>query len=176
MAAMVPGVPRARHSPRAKQYLYPSEFLQFVSCDRVTLRWRQAAAIAIYTCTRDAELRLLRWSDVERGIVEITRAFNRRNPSEVKATKGPLQGHSLAPVHRDESQSVEPILRRRGAPRCKAIAIPLHDRALSARSNSNDTRQKRVPHSALIGHGYRKLDSLSASSSDEKNVLLRAAP
>jgi integrase len=44
-------------------------------------------ALAIYTYTRDAELRVLRWSDIDHGIVDITRAFNRRNPREVKGTK-----------------------------------------------------------------------------------------
>jgi hypothetical protein len=37
--------------------------------------------------TRDAELRVLRWEDIERGIVHITRAFNRRKPAEVKGTE-----------------------------------------------------------------------------------------
>jgi integrase len=79
--------PPERGARKTKQYLYPSEFLQFVSCEDVTLRWRRAVALAIYTYTRDAELCVLRWSDVEHGIVEITRAFNRRKPSEVKGTK-----------------------------------------------------------------------------------------
>jgi integrase len=72
---------------KAKQYLYPSEFLQFVSCEAVPLNWRRAVAIAIYTYTRDAELRVLRWSDIDHGIIDITRAFNRCKPEEVKGTK-----------------------------------------------------------------------------------------
>jgi integrase len=79
--------PPERGARRAKQYLYPSEFLQFVSCEKVTLRWRRAAALAIYTYTRDAEVRVLRESDIDHGIIDITRAFNRRKPKEVKGTK-----------------------------------------------------------------------------------------
>jgi integrase len=79
--------PTDRGARKAKQYLYPSEFLQFVACERVPLRWRRAVALAIYTYTRDAELRVLRWPDIDHGIVDITRAFNRRKPGEVKGTK-----------------------------------------------------------------------------------------
>ena len=79
--------PPERGARKAKQYLYPSEFLAFVGCESVPLRWRRAVAIAVYTYTRDAELRVLRWSDVDHGVIDITRAFNRRNPGEVKGTK-----------------------------------------------------------------------------------------
>ncbi len=51
------------------------------------MRWRRAVALAICTYTRDAELRVLRESDIDHGIVDITRAFNRRKPGEVKGTK-----------------------------------------------------------------------------------------
>ncbi len=79
--------PPERGARKAKQYLYPSEFLQFVSCEDVPLRWRRAVALAIYTYTRDAELRVLRRTDVDHGIIDITRAYNRRKPGEVKGTK-----------------------------------------------------------------------------------------
>jgi hypothetical protein len=57
--------PPERGKKRQKQYLYPSEFLQFVSCEKVPLRWRRAVAIAVFTYTRDAELRVLRWQDIK---------------------------------------------------------------------------------------------------------------
>ncbi len=83
--------PPERGARKAKQYLYPSEFLQFVSCEDVPLRWRRAVAIAVYTFARDAELRVLRWDagdvDLEHGVLSITRAYNRRKPSETKGTK-----------------------------------------------------------------------------------------
>lgn len=82
--------PPDRGGDRAKQYLYPSEFLRFVSCDAVPLRWRRAVALAVYTYTRDAELRVLEYGtdvDIEHGIVHITRAYNRRKPGQIKGTK-----------------------------------------------------------------------------------------
>ncbi len=82
--------PPERGGTKAKQYLYPSEFLQLVSCEKVPLRWRRAAAIAVYTYTRDAELRVLEWGtdfDLEHGVLHVTRAYNRRKPAETKGTK-----------------------------------------------------------------------------------------
>lgn len=82
--------PPERGGTKAKQYLYPSEFLQLVSCEKVPLRWRRAVAIAVYTYTRDAELRVLEWAtdfDLGHGVLHITRAFNRRKPGETKGTK-----------------------------------------------------------------------------------------
>ena len=71
-----------RGADKAKQFLFPSEFLKFVECERVPLRWRRAVALAIYTATRDAELRCLRWDggdvDMAHGVLSITRTFNRR--------------------------------------------------------------------------------------------------
>jgi integrase len=92
--------PPERGNRKAKQYLYPSEFLAFVSCDRVPLRWRRAVALAIYTYTRDAELRELRWAgdvDLAHGVLSITRALERRTGA-VKTTKsGETRRFSLEP-------------------------------------------------------------------------------
>ena len=82
--------PPDRGAHKAKQYLYPSEFLQLVTCDAVPRRWRRAVALAIYTYTRDAELRVLEFEndvDLEHGVLAITRAYNRRKPGETKGTK-----------------------------------------------------------------------------------------
>jgi integrase len=83
--------PPERGAHLAKQYLYPSEFLQFVTFEKVPLRWRRAVALAIYTYVRDGELRVLRWDagdvDLEHGVLSITRAYNRRKPNETKGTK-----------------------------------------------------------------------------------------
>jgi integrase len=51
------------------------------------MRWRRAVTLAIYTYTRDAELRVLRWDDIAHGVVDIARAYNRRQPGEEKGTK-----------------------------------------------------------------------------------------
>lgn len=83
--------PPERGARKAKQYLYPSEFLQFVRCEDVPIRWRRAVALAVYTYARDAELRVLRWDegdvDLAHGVLSVTRAFNRRKPGEIKGTK-----------------------------------------------------------------------------------------
>jgi hypothetical protein len=48
--------PPERGDRKAKQFLYPSEFLKFVSCEDVPIRRRRAVAIAVYTFVRDGEL------------------------------------------------------------------------------------------------------------------------
>ena len=43
---------------KARQFLYPDEFLKFVSCPAVPLRWGAVAvSLAIDTAARDGELR-----------------------------------------------------------------------------------------------------------------------
>ena len=79
-----------RGGDKAKQYLYPSEFLRFVSRENVPLRWRRAVAVAVYTFLRDGELRAMRWQDgdvdLEHGVLSVTRAWNRRTKG-IKETK-----------------------------------------------------------------------------------------
>ncbi len=82
----VEGPNRGAH--RAHPYLYPSEVLTFVSCDDVPLMWRRAVALGIYTYARAAELRALRWADVdlEHGTIHVHRARDRVT-GEDKPTK-----------------------------------------------------------------------------------------
>lgn len=77
-----------RGEEKAKQFLYPSEFLQLVACADVPLRWRRAIVLAVYLYPRAGELRVLRWQDVdlEHGMVHVHQAFERRSRS-VKGTK-----------------------------------------------------------------------------------------
>ncbi len=93
-AAAVRGPDRGAH--KAKTYLYPSEFLQVVTCEHVPLAWRRRIALAVYLFPRAAELEALEWSDVdvERGIVHIHRAIDRKErptadeeAAKTKATK-----------------------------------------------------------------------------------------
>lgn len=78
-----------RGAKKAKQYLYPSEFLTLVSSPAVPLRLRRAVAIAVYTFVRDGELRALRWDggdiDIEHGTLSVTRALARSG--DTKSTK-----------------------------------------------------------------------------------------
>jgi integrase len=79
-----------RGTPKGKQFLYPSEFLKFVECSAVPLRWRIAVTLAIYLFPRDGELRVLRWEDgafdLDHGTVHIHEAWNRRT-KKTKETK-----------------------------------------------------------------------------------------
>lgn len=77
-----------RGDARAKQFLYPSEFLRFATCEEIPLRWRRAVTLAIYLFPRAGELRVLQWSDVdlEHGTVHVHHAFERRSRT-VKGTK-----------------------------------------------------------------------------------------
>jgi integrase len=88
--------PTDRGAHKAKQYLYPSEFLTFVSCATVPLRWREVVALAVYTFLRDGELRVLRWEggdvDLDHGVLSITKAWD-RGGKKVKTTK---TGHTDA--------------------------------------------------------------------------------
>ena len=69
-----------RGAARAKQFLYPSELLRFVSSDVVPLTWRRVVVLAVYLYPRDGELRALRWDDVdlEHGTVHIHKSWDRR--------------------------------------------------------------------------------------------------
>ncbi len=78
-----------RGASKAKQFLYPSEALALMLCAAVPLLWRRLLAVAIYTYTREAELRALDWSDIdfEHGVIHIHTARNRRT-GDITATKG----------------------------------------------------------------------------------------
>lgn len=71
-----------------KQFLYPSEFLQFVTCEKVPLRWRRVVAVAVYLYPRDGELRVLACHDVdtEHSTVHVTKSLDKRT-RDVKSTK-----------------------------------------------------------------------------------------
>ena len=77
-------------SHKAKTYLWPSEFLALITCERVPLRWRRLFALATYTYARAGELAALEWSDVdlEHGTIHIHRSLDsRRGSASTKATK-----------------------------------------------------------------------------------------
>ena len=73
---------------RAKQFLFPSEFLRFVECEDVPLRWRRLVALAVYLFPRDGELRALRWEDfdLEHETVHIHQSWDRRT-GKIGSTK-----------------------------------------------------------------------------------------
>jgi integrase len=93
--------PPERGTRKAKQYLYPSEFLTFVTCERIPLRWRRAVALAVYTYARDGELRALRWDggdvDVKHGVLSITRAYNQGTRRAEQTKTGATRRFSVEP-------------------------------------------------------------------------------
>ena len=92
---------------KAKQYLWPSEFLQLVSCERVPLRWRRAVVLAIYTYARAGELAALEWGDVdlEHGTIHIHRSLDSKRGQGLKSTKSAVARR--APIE----PALSPLLR-----------------------------------------------------------------
>lgn len=72
--------PPDRGEHKQKQWLYPSEFLTLVVCEKVPLRWRQLYALLTYTYLRANELTVLEWSDVDldAGTIHVTKAWDER--------------------------------------------------------------------------------------------------
>lgn len=60
---------------KAKVYLWPSEFVKLVTCERVPVRWRRLFALAVYTYMRVGEIAALEWTDfdLEQGRIHIHR-------------------------------------------------------------------------------------------------------
>lgn len=66
-----------RGSDKAKTYLYPSEFLALVECERVPLRWARLFSLATYLHLRIGEIAALRWEDIdlEHGTVNVHKSI-----------------------------------------------------------------------------------------------------
>jgi integrase len=91
-----------RGAERGKQFLYPSEFLALMGCERVPLRWRVLIAVQIYLYCRAGELEALHVEDVDLAhrSVHIHRAVD-RDHDDIKETKTnsprriPIEPHLL---------------------------------------------------------------------------------
>jgi len=121
--------PPDRGARKAKQFLYPDEFLKFVSCPAVPLRWRRAVSLAIYTAARDGELRDFRWDagdiDLGHAVLNITKAYNERT-RKVESTKtAETRRFTIEP-------NLTPLLRvmHRDA-RGKGLVLTWHDRHMT---------------------------------------------
>jgi len=100
ISRLVPGPDRGAKTE--KQFLYPSEFLAFVSSERPPLKWRLAVALAVNLYARLSELRALRWADVdlEHWTVHVHQSLD-RNTGKAKGTKtGNARRFSIEPVVR----------------------------------------------------------------------------
>jgi integrase len=95
-----------RGDDKAKQFLYPSEFLRLISCADIGLRWRRAIALAIYLFPRAGELSALRWDaiDLEHGTIHIHEALDRRSHKVSSTKSGRSRRFAIEP-------SIMPLLR-----------------------------------------------------------------
>jgi integrase len=75
---------------KSLQFLYPSEFSQFMVCREVPRAWRRNVAIALYLALRDGEQRALQWSnvDLEHGVVTVAEVIDRKTNKRRDGTKG----------------------------------------------------------------------------------------
>ncbi|MDI1484491.1 site-specific integrase [Polyangium sp. y55x31] len=106
---------------RSKVYLFPVEFLQLASCEKVPLEMRRLATLAIYLYSRISEILRLRWTDVnlQEGVIYVRRSFdNARKQEKGTKTKRPrafrIEPNLLPLLHalyaeRDESGRVIPV-------------------------------------------------------------------
>lgn len=102
-----------RGDTKAREFLYPGEFLKFVRCPDVPLEWRRLVTVAIYTFLRAAELQVLRWEDVnlDNRTIHVHRALNRRTGA-VKGTKG--RRARRIPIHPNLVPLLEEMKRHAG--------------------------------------------------------------
>jgi integrase len=101
---------------KAKQYLYPSEFLRLVSApdDVVPLRFRDLYAVAVFTYMRAGELEALTLDDVdlEHSVIQITKAIDRKTGLPKSTKSGETRRIPIEP-------NLLPVLRRLMATKTK---------------------------------------------------------
>ncbi len=101
----VPGPDRGKR--RAKQFLWPSELLTLVACERVPLHWRRLYAVAVYLGARAGELGGLRARDIDRTrwVVSIAEAVTTRGTPSKATRRAPKTDAGV------RSFSAEPAVR-----------------------------------------------------------------
>jgi integrase len=91
-----------RGENKSKPFLFPSEFLRFVECEDVPLRWRLAVTLAVYLFPRHGELRVLRWEDgavdLEHGTIHIHRSWDKRARKVTSTKTGSTRRFSIEPA------------------------------------------------------------------------------
>lgn len=118
--------PTDRGKRKSKQFLYPSEVMVLLSCDRVPTHWRRAYALSTYLYLRAGELEVLTWGDVdiEHRLVSINKAM------QADGTIGPPKNGEPRRVPIEDA--LVPLL---SAMRREAFD---HARASSRRSNPDE--------------------------------------
>ncbi len=81
--------PERTHAKKARQFLYPSEFLALVGCHDVPTSWRRNVAIAVFLGLGDGEQRALRWEHVDlvHGTVNVCEVYDRTSKAVREGTK-----------------------------------------------------------------------------------------
>lgn len=99
--------PPDRGVRKARTYLYPSEFLALVTCERAPLRWARIFTLASYLYVRAGELAGLEWEDVDlaHASVNVHRSLD-LDAGHEKPTKG--KASRRVPIH----SSLMPLLKR----------------------------------------------------------------
>jgi len=87
---------------KAKQFLYPSEYLKLTACPDVPLLWKRVVTLSIYLYLRAAELEALAWEDVDlvHGTVHIHRSLRRYTHEEKQTKTGGTRRFAFEPTLR----------------------------------------------------------------------------
>ena len=88
-----------RGAPKAKQYLFPSEFSRLVACKAVPVFWRRVFTVTTYLFLRASELEALGWDDVdfEHGQVHVHRSLRRYTRLDKPTKTGSTRRFTIEP-------------------------------------------------------------------------------
>lgn len=119
-----------RSTRKARQFLYPDEFLRFLRSPVVPLQWKRLVTVAVYLYARDGELRVISWEDgtldLDRGVAHIHMAWDRRSCS----VKAPKSGHARELAIEPALVPLLAAMKKEAGGRGRAFARP-SDRDLS---------------------------------------------
>jgi integrase len=92
--------PPDRGSPKAKQYLFPSEFDTFARCGEIPIFTRRVVALTTYLFLRASELEALGWDDIdfEHGTVHVHRSLKRYTRVDKSTKTGGTRRFAIEPA------------------------------------------------------------------------------
>lgn len=95
-------LPPQRGASRARQWLYPREWLAFITHEPTPLAFRRACALALFSGLRPSELAAVTLADIDReaGVIHVTKALEKRTKNSdpvVKPTK--TEENRSVPIH-----------------------------------------------------------------------------
>lgn len=124
---------------RGRQWLYPREFGQLMSCGAVSLAWRRTHAIAAFTFLRPGELSELRWGDVDldAGEIRVRRSWDAQ-ARKARALTKTKQGLRNVPIFPPLAPLLTLMKQEANDPR--ALVAPLAAKANADRDAAIFTR------------------------------------